>query len=447
MFGEDEARKLTQQIFTQCGSQAIEVVLFFADNSLTRFANNAIHQNVADRDVNVIIRHFIGKHMGTATTNRLDGQSLDDVIVRARSNAEASPEDLDYPGLPEPATYSPVNAYDQATAEFSPRKRALAVRAVCKLASEKDLNASGAFSTSSDEVVIANSQGLFAYHASTSADFQTVVMSEDSSGRAHASAWRAAELEPEALGREAVEKAERGRNPKEIGAGEYKVVIDSYVTEDLLSMLDFHGMGAQTVLEGHSWMNERLGQKAMSDQVSIWDDALDPTGKPMPFDYEGVPRQRVDIVRQGVIQGPVYDRYTAAKMGKVTTGHALPPTSRGFGPIATNLFLGPGEASLDEMIHSTQKGLYITRFWYTRLVHPRDCVITGMTRDGVFAIENGELAYPVKNLRFTQSYVEALDNVETIGKETRLLASEFGGMAVRVPAMKINRFTFTGATV
>jgi predicted Zn-dependent protease len=194
-------------------------------------------------------------------------------------------------------------------------------------------------------------------------------------------------------------------------------------------------------------MNDRLGQQAMSPLVSIWDDGLDINGMPMPFDYEGVPKQRVDIVRFGVVCGPVYDRYSAQKAGTASTGHALPPAFRVLSPQAINLFMAAGETSRDEMIRSTPRGLYITRLWYTRLVHPRDCVITGMTRDGVFMIENGELAYPVKNLRFTQSYVQALADVEAVGREVRLIFTEYGSVAQHVPSLKIARFNFTGSTV
>jgi predicted Zn-dependent protease len=172
---------------------------------------------------------------------------------------------------------------------------------------------------------------------------------------------------------------------------------------------------------------------------------------PMPFDSEGVPKQKVDIVTQGVVISPVYDRYTAGKAGTNSTGHALPPYFPAFmhtiGPIGLNLFMAPGEASLEDMIRSTKKGLYITRFWYTRLVHPRDCIVTGMTRDGVFMVEDGEIAYPVKNLRFTQSYVDALANVETIGHEAKLLKSEYGSYAKCVPALKLSGFKFTGVTI
>ena len=143
----------------------------------------------------------------------------------------------------------------------------------------------------------------------------------------------------------------------------------------------------------------------------------------------------------------MYDRYTAQKAGIASTGHALPPNLRDIGPIALNLFMAPGDASLEEMISTTERGLYITRFWYTRLVHPIGCVVTGMTRDGVFMIEHGEVTYPVKNLRFTQSYVQALDSVEAIGNKTRLFTTDYGVRGICVPALKLSRFNFTGMTV
>jgi predicted Zn-dependent protease len=447
MLGRKKAEVICKDVLRRAGEDPAEVLLYFEDQSLTRFANNYIHQNVAERNINLIVRLLRGKRIGLATTNRLDENGLDKLVARARANAEVSPEDPDYPGLTEPASYKAVNGFDELTAEYSPQARAKAVGTVCGLTSEKGLNNSGLFSTGTNEVTIANTQGVLAYHASTNADFQTVVTSEDASGREQGSAWCVGDIPVEFLGRAAIQKTEDGSNPLLVDPGEYTVVLTPYATEDLLNMLNYYGMGAQAVLEGRSWMNDRLGEKVMSSLVDIWDDGLDPGGMPMPFDFEGVPKQRVDIVHKGVVNSPVYDRITAQKMGETTSGHALPPTMRSLGPIATNLFMAAGNSSTEEMIRSTERGLYISRFWYTRLVHPRDCVITGMTRDGVFLIENGELVYPVKNLRFTQSYVEALANVETVGNEIRLLMSEFGGQATRVPALKIGGFSFTGTTV
>jgi predicted Zn-dependent protease len=272
-------------------------------------------------------------------------------------------------------------------------------------------------------------------------------MSEDSSGREHGSGFRVDNIPIEFLFREAIKTAEDARHPRDIASGDYTVVLTPHATQDLLNMLNYYGMGAQSLLEGRSWMNDRIGVKAMSKLISIRDDGRDPEGVPVPFDFEGVPKQRVDIVSRGVVTGPVHDRITGRKMGRTSTGHALPPTLRFLGPMATNLFMAPGSSNIEEMIRSTRQGLYISRFWYTRLVHPRDCVITGMTRDGLFMVKDGELAYPVKNLRFTQSYVEALANVDRVGRNTRLLTSEFGGYAVRVPALRINEFRFTGSTV
>ena len=448
MLGEKESQSLCQKVLQRCGNDPAEVLLFVDENALTRFANNTIHQNVSEVNINLTVRYFIGKRMGTASTNRMDTEALDRLVERARANAKASPEDPDYPGLPGKAAYSPVKAFDSLTAEYSPMQRAKAVGEVCRPAWEKGLNASVAFSTGIREIIIANSEGLFAYFATTNADFQTILMGEgDASARAQGSAWRVGDVPVEQLGQQAIQKAVAGKNPQIIPPGEYTVVFEHYVTVDLLAMLNFYGMSAQAVLEGRSWMNNRMNSKAMSDMVSIWDDGLDPKGSPMPFDSEGVPKRRVDIVSHGVVQGPVYDRYTGKKAGKDSTGHALHPTMRSLGPLPTNLFMAPGNVSLEEMIRSTEKGLYINRFWYTRLVHPSDCVITGMTRDGVFMIENGEITYPVKNLRFTQSYVHALADVESVGKETHLLADGIGNIASRVPAVKIRRFNFTGSTV
>jgi predicted Zn-dependent protease len=340
-----------------------------------------------------------------------------------------------------------VGSFDELTAEYSPEERAQAVQAICLQAEEKELNAFGAFTTGVSEIVLANTEGMFAYHMGTRADFQTVVMEQagEASGWAQASGWQVSDLPSVPLGMEAIKKTEMGREPRLIQPGEYTVILDPYATQDILMMLNMTGMGANTIQEGRSWMNGRLGKQVFTPSVSIWDDALDPGGLPMPFDFEGTPKQRVDIIRDGVVLGPVYDRTTAKKDGVHSTGHGLPPGARAFSPLAVNLFMAPGESTVEEMIASTERGLYITRFHYTRPVHPANCVITGMTRDGAYWIEEGKIQFAVKNLRFTQSYVEALSAVEAIGQETRLLTA-MGFAAFRVPALKLGSFNFTGAT-
>ena len=447
MLGRKDLKRIADGVLKRARSDPAEVVLFAEVQSLTRFANNYIHQNVAERNGTLIMRLLRGKRIGLATTNRLDTEGLDRLVERARANAEVSSEDPDYPGLPEPAGYPVVDGFDQETADYSPQDRAKAVGELCRQTSEKRLNGSGLFSTGTSEIVVANTRGVFAYHAGTNADFQISVAAEDSSGREQGSGWQVSNIPVESLGQMAIKTAQDGKNPRSIDSGEYAVVLTSYATEDLLNMLNYYGMGARAVLEARSWMCDRLGEKVMSNLVDIWDDGVDSAGVPTPFDFEGVPKRRLSIVEKGVVKSPVFDRITAKKMGEETTGHALPPTMRSFGPIATNLFMASGTSGTEEMIKSTGRGLYVNRFWYTRLVHPRDCVITGTTRDGVFLIKNGELSYPVKDLRFIQSYVEALTNVESVSNEARLLVSEYGGQATRVPGLKISKFTFTGLTV
>src|SRR4030042_3252193 len=247
MIEEKNARELCESIFLRCKGNPAEVTLQYNDVALTRFANNTIHQNVAERDAQVTLRYFIGKQIGTASTNRMDKAGMDELVERAKANAQTSPADPNYPGLPKADAYQRVAAWEAPPAEYSHEKRARQVGAVCQMAVEKSLNASGAFSTGSGILVVANTEGVFGYHTQSNADFQTVVMSDDSSGRAHESAWKVDNLNVEAVGKEAIETAVRGHNPRKIDPGEYTVILEHYVTEDLINSLNFYGMGAQAL--------------------------------------------------------------------------------------------------------------------------------------------------------------------------------------------------------
>ena len=447
MIGPERAKEILGQALQASKAEQTEVMLFAQDMELTRFANNIIHQNVAETNTTLTVRAVMGKRRGIATTNNLSADGITRAVDSARESALRQPEDPDFGGLTGPHSSNIVQAFDEDTAACSPEQRARGVGIICRKAKEKGIiNGSGYFRTGSQEMSLANSLGTMVYHAGSVADISVTAMTEDSAGRAQLSAWKVNELNPEAIGDEATDKAARGRYPRKIDPGEYTIVAEPYVADDLVGMLAWIGMSAQSVQEGRSWMNDRMGGQVMSPLVSIWDDGLDSMGYPMPFDFEGVPKQRVDVVTNGVIGSPVYDTYSARKEGKLSTGHASPS---GWGldtSFPLNLFMAAGEHSVDEMIKSTERGLYIATFWYTRPMQPRDAVITGMTRDGVFMIENGEITYPVKNLRFTQSYIKALADVEMVSHDTRLIIGEPFG-ASRVPALKIKAFNFTGSTV
>ncbi|MBN1886581.1 MAG: TldD/PmbA family protein [Thermoflexales bacterium] len=444
MLGEARAQAILKQVLALSGADEAEVCLVSRDSALTRFANNVIHQNVAEANTSVTVRVAFGKRVGVATTNDVSDAGLGRAVENAQTLARLQPENPHFPGLPQPMSVEAINSFDEALAGVDAGWRARAVGTICSLANSHDLVGAGALSTGVDELAVANSHGVMAYHAATHVRLTTVVMAGSGSGYATRAGWRLGDVPVEALGQQAVDIARRAREPRSIEPGTYSVILMPYATHDMLTMLGYVGMGAQSMQEGRSWMNERLGQRLMSPGINIWDNGRDASGLPMPFDFEGLPKQRVEIVTAGVPQGPVYDTMTASREpGKRSTGHALPAPNT-YGPFPLNLVMGAGSNSLGEMIRSIGRGLLVSRFWYTRVVHPRDCVITGMTRDGLFWIENGEIAYPVKNLRFTQGYVPALAGVESVGNELWTLDEDMG--VARVPALHLREFTFTGAT-
>jgi PmbA protein len=443
MLGRKKMREIAERVLSLSAAEQTEVIIMSDDSGLTRFANSYIHQNVAERDVGLRVRAVVGKKIGVASSNDPSQEALERVVERALTIAKLQPENPDFTSLPSPTPMAEIEAFDEATAAFSPEARAKAVGVICQLAVKNGLIASGAFTTGVFELAVANSLGIFGYYSTTTADVSTVIMSDDSAGYAAATAWKVGEINTEAVGAEAVEKALQSRNPRELPPGRYPVILEEYAVADMLGTLARLGLGALAVQEGRSFMVDRFGEQIMSDAISIWDDGLDPTGLPMPFDFEGVPKQRVDLVKRGMAKAVVYDSYTAGKEGKASTGHGLPAPNT-YGPIPGHLFMAPGEVSKEEMLASMERGLWVTRFHYTVPVHPKLSIVTGMTRDGTFLIEKGEIAYPIKNLRFTQNYVEALANVELVGHATKLRQSWFGG--ILVPALKLAEFEFTGAT-
>jgi predicted Zn-dependent protease len=440
-------REIADLIMSASRADETEVLATEHDESLTRFANNSIHQNVTELNIQVTVRSVLGTKVGIAVSNDVQPDSLRRLASRAYEVARLQPDNPDFKGLPRPEAATRVNSFDPAAAACTPEERASRVGVICRKTVSIGCSAAGSMTTSALAIGVANSKGIFAEHRSTMVDASTVIMGNNSSGWAQSTGWRLNSIDPEALANEAVKKVRLGIDPVDFEAGDYPVILDPYATADLLEMLAFDGMGALAFQEGRSWMNGRLGQRIMSESVNILDDGLNTDGVPLPFDFEGVPKKVVPIVASGVAMTPVYDSFTAGREeGKQSTGHAIPPSPQGrFGPVPVNLFLRPGTTTLEDMIKSTKLGLYITRFWYTRTVHPRDAVVTGMTRDGTFVIRNGEIAHPVKSMRFTQSYVDALNHTESIGKTSRVLRSAFGG-ATSVPAVKLGQFRFTSST-
>jgi predicted Zn-dependent protease len=449
MLGESQLKNLADRILGMSQADQTEVLVFSGSSALTRFANNYIHQNVEQEDVDLRLRVVLtsgaaGAKIGVASTNVLSDDSLRALVERATEMARRQKENADFRSLPSPQPVRSIDSFVERTARCGPEERAVVVARICDAAVRAGLTAAGAFRTGVGEVTVANSLGVFGYHREATADINTVVMGETSSGHAERVSLDVADIDGDEVAREAVDKALRGANPVALEPGEYPVILEEYAVADLLDFFAYLSFGAQAYQEKRSFMSGRLGEKVMGENVSIWDDGLASECIPSPFDFEGLPKQRVDFIEAGVARGIAYDTYTAGKEeGAQSTGHAL-PAGYTFGPIPGNMFLGTGDATKDDMLTSIERGVWVSRFWYTRPVHPLKVVVTGMTRDGTFLIEKGRITAPIKNLRFTQSYVDALNEVEAIGREARLLPAIAGHS--RVPALYVRRWNFTGAT-
>jgi len=427
----------------QEGATEAEALVLGGSEQLTRFANSQIHQNVAETNRSVNLRFCIGKQVGVASTNRLDDESLRRLAQSAAQIARLQPEREDFAGLPRPTPTKPVRgAYEPATANASPEERAEAARAVIAAADDAGVLAFGSLKTATEELAVANSHGIAVEEERTLGHLITVSMGPDGeAGYAEGAAVDHRQIDAAALGREAAARARASRNAQQLEPGDYPVVLEEYAVIDLLDMLGYLGFSALAVQEERSFFEP--GRKVGSELVSIVDDATDPAGMPAAFDYEGVAKQRVPLLERGVCVDVVYDAQTAAKAGRASTGHGLPAPNQ-YGPFPLNTFMAPGTASREELIGGLERGLLVTRFHYTNPVHPKLAIVTGMTRDGLFLVEGGEVRGPVRNLRFTQSYLAALAGVEAVGSTRRLLRG-FLGAAV-VPAVRISAFTFTGAT-
>ena len=440
--GPDEIRRVSQAALDLPGVDGVEVLFMHEWGGLTRFASSSIHQSTWREDTGTRVRVVTNGRVGVASTNDFSPEGARAAAENAKEMAQVVAPDPMFAGLAPPAPVEAMGSFDEATASTSPTTRAEGVAALVGQC-DPGFTAAGAFETTSMEVAVANSEGQFCWAPSTLASITTVISGGDhGNGFAEIFGARVSELDPEGIGKRAAQKARDSQNPGDLDPGKYTVILEPSAVSTPVGFLAWIGFGGRMLAEGRSCFSGKEGEMVAAPTITIFDDATSPLTLGTPFDFEGVPRERVDLIKDGVFLDGVYDMRTAKQAEKATTGHALPPPNPE-GPFPLNLFLAPGEASVEEMIAATDRGLLITRFHYSNVVHPVESTITGMTRDGTFLIEHGQIAGPVKNLRFTQSILEALTNTTMIGRETEL-ASEFFFSASRVPALMIEGFNFTG---
>jgi PmbA protein len=444
MLGNEAIREITERVLAMSEADQTEVAFLGGTTALTRFANNYIHQNVLETNTQVTVRVVMGKKLGVSTTNDLSEGALRKTLESARTIAGFQRENPDFKSLPTPDQAGTPNnhLYVEATASSTPDLRADGAGAICRLAAESGLTAAGAFSTTVQEVAAGNSLGVFSYGCSTAANLLTVVMGENSSGYASSTSRDVGDIDAEAVAQEAVTKALKSKDPIDVEPGEYTVVLEEYAMGGLLEYLALSGgFSGLALQEGRSFL--KPGERITGDNISVYDDGSDPRGLAMPVDMEGVAKRRVDIIRNGIGGEPVYDSYTAGREGKRSTGHALPAPNP-WGPFPLHIFMEQGATPKEELAKGIERGIWVTRFHYMGVVHPLKAIITGMTRDGTFLIENGEVTRPVKNLRFNQAVLEAWEQA-TLGNKVKLQKGFLFGSAA-APAARIERFNFASAT-
>jgi PmbA protein len=441
-----DALELAERALAQAmraGATEAEALVMADDAALTRFANSQIHQNVAETNVAVNLRFVMGRRVAVASSGRVDDEGLRRLAEHAAAIAGVVEEMEDWGGLPGPSTATPVAAgYSAGTVAATPETRAAAVRQVIAAADDAGVTAYGSFSTGTETVAVANSHDARQSGTRTVAQLLTVSMGPGGgTGYAESTAVDATTIDAAAIGREAAAKARATADAVAVDPGDYSVVLEEYAVTDVMDMLGYLGFSALAVQESRSFVEP--GKRIGSDLVTITDDGSDPDGLPMWFDYEGVAKQRVPLVKAGLCQGVVYDSQTAARDGAQSTGHGLPAPNP-YGPFPINMIMEPGDATRDELIGGLDRGLLVTRFHYTNPVHPKLAIVTGMTRDGTFLVEGGKIVAPVRNLRYTQSYLDALAGVVAIARDRKTLKGFLGGVVV--PAVRIDGWTFTGTT-
>jgi len=439
MLDREESGRIAELVIEASKADETEVTIRGYRNALTRFAENTIHQNTSESVLSILVRVVKDGKAGEAWTNSPDDSSIRELVDRAVEMAGLLPMGVELPPLPGPQEYQNVDAYDPGSHPdvLGPEERAAAVAEAVETCGNEGLKGAGFFSNNCWSLAIANSKGLFAFHRSSDVTFSVTAMSEDSSGWAEKSSHTASDISPKELALKAIGKAKLGRTPREIPVGEYTVVLEPEATADLLQFLA-EGFDALAFDEGRSFLKDKLGEPIAGSSVSLYSDPYHPLHMGCPFDSEGTPTKKVALIEKGVAANLVYDRITARKHGVEPTGHVH--SGRGlYGAYPSYMVMEGGSSTLEEMIRSVDRGILVTRFHYENMVDPMKVIVTGMTRDGTFWIEDGRIRSGIRNLRFNESVLEVLNRIEMASEPA--LAN-----GIVAPAVKVSRFRFTSGT-
>jgi PmbA protein len=470
MLTRDQASAIFDKLRKYSSADEVELLISSGRSALTRFANNAIHQNVAEESHTLSVRTSIdvgsatGGRTARASTNKLDDDSLRRLAQTAETLGRTQQADPDLLPMPTPDEVAGaeldgdgiVQRHVERTSRIDARERADAVSRIVDVAKKNSLVSAGIYATSEFSEGLFNSHGVAKWHEQTSAEVSITMMGDTSSGWQKANSPDAADLDPVKLAEVAAEKAVRSANLIELPPGKYTVILEPSAVLDIVGFMlwDFSG---SALLEQRSFLNDRIGTKLFGDNITVEDDVYHPLQTGAAFDGEGMTRQRLKLIDKGVVRELAYSRGAATKMrhselaakvGSVTpTGHGfMLPNEMGEAPL--NIVFSGAEAgsaqTVDQMIASTERGILVTRLWYIREVDPYEKILTGMTRDGTFLVEHSKVQSGVRNFRFNQSLIQMLRNVEALGQAVRASGEESIDMVV--PPMTVREFNLTETT-
>jgi len=439
----DQLLATGERVLGLVGTEAeAEVTVTAGTEALTRFATSFIHQNVADATRNIHLRVAVDGRVAEATANQTDDDALARLVRSTLDAAALQPVDPGWPGVAPVAEAPAVEHWDDATAAAEPGARSERVAAFVEAAT--GFESAGFCSTEGLKIAFANSAGQRLSGRSTTALLDGIARTPSSDGSARAASVRLADLDGAVAGNEAVSRATSSADATDLEPGRYEVLLSPSCVTNLLGFLAIYGFNGRAVEEGRSFA--RIGEAQFDTAITLADDVAHPQSVGTAFDAEGTPKRRVELVRAGVTSGFIHDRRTAKALGVESTGNAVAGAGP-FGALPANLVLEAGSAGRDELIGSMERGLIVTDFWYTRILDPRTQVVTGLTRNGVWLVEDGQVARPVTNLRFTQSFLEALGPgaVRGVGSDHTLVGgATFGLGAYVVPSLHLATWNFTG---
>lgn len=443
MMTRDEVETILKKTLSFSQGEQTEAVLFGGNSYLTAFANNYIHRNVGENNYNLSVRVAFGNKIGSAYVNDFSEDGLKDVVKRATDIARLQKEQPDFVSFAKPEVSPDKDFFVENTAKVTPELRAEYIKKILDVSKKKSLNANGTFVIDLSQLGVMNSLGVLRYSALSVASLKSVILGDTSSGFSIQTSTNVDDISVESIIEESIGITEMGKNPVAIKPGKYEVVLSPYSLAEFMVGLGYLTLNARAVDEGTSFMAGNFDKKILGDNITIYDDGLSPDTIPMPFDFEGVPKKKVIFFENGVAKEVVYDTLTAYKNGRESTGHSLPQPSQ-YSPFPLNIIMDGGKLLKDEIISHVERGLYVHRFWYTNPMDPKKGIITGMTRDGLFMIENGKITKPVKNMRFTQSIIDSLNNCIELSKERKIIYDS--GSSLVVPYARIRDFNFTSIT-